>query len=92
MIPSEARSSSGFSARCFEWIDRTILSLGREMRVEFLPPLMVLLPPAYPDSPESPRHSSLRNISDCPLNSLPRSASGPGCLGRSRCRSGIWST
>ena len=41
MISSEARSSSGFSARCFEWIDRTILSLGREMRVEFLPPLMV---------------------------------------------------
>ncbi len=41
MISSEARSSSGFSARCVEWIDRTILSLGREMRVEFLPPLMV---------------------------------------------------
>ncbi|MFN0305474.1 MAG: hypothetical protein ACKVQU_34570 [Burkholderiales bacterium] len=41
MIPSEAHSTSGFFARCFEWIDRTILSLGREMRVEFLPPLMV---------------------------------------------------
>ncbi len=41
MMPSEARSTSGFSARCFEWIDRTILSLGREMRIEFLPPLMV---------------------------------------------------
>ncbi|MFM9883017.1 MAG: hypothetical protein ACKVQT_08320 [Burkholderiales bacterium] len=41
MISSEARSARGFSARCFEWIDRTILSLGREMRIEFLPPLMV---------------------------------------------------
>jgi BT1 family len=41
MTPSDARPTRGLLARLFAWIDGTILSLGREMRVEFLPPLMV---------------------------------------------------
>ncbi len=41
MTPSDARPTHGLLARLFAWIDGTILSLGREMRVEFLPPLMV---------------------------------------------------
>ncbi|MCP9447457.1 MAG: hypothetical protein NNA22_07800 [Nitrospira sp.] len=31
------------SSSLFQWIDRTILSLGREMRLSYLPPLMVYL-------------------------------------------------
>ncbi len=40
-MSTEARPSHGLLARCWQWIDGTIFSLGREMRVEFLPPLMV---------------------------------------------------
>ncbi|MSQ21062.1 MAG: hypothetical protein EXR39_16300 [Betaproteobacteria bacterium] len=41
MTSSDTRPTRGFLGRLFAWIDSTILSLGREMRVEFLPPLMV---------------------------------------------------
>ncbi|HEU4686009.1 MAG TPA: hypothetical protein VFS39_15995, partial [Nitrospira sp.] len=42
---SEAGTASLWSAieRAVAWIDRTILSLGREMRLSYLPPLMVYL-------------------------------------------------
>ncbi len=40
-MSTEARPSHGLLARWWQWIDSTIFSLGREMRVEFLPPLMV---------------------------------------------------
>jgi len=32
---------AGFPAAAFAWIDRNILALGREMRLSYLPPLMV---------------------------------------------------
>jgi MFS family permease len=41
MTPTDARPSRGPLGPLFQWIDRTVFSLGREMRVEFLPPLMV---------------------------------------------------
>lgn len=34
-------TSSGFSTAVLGWIDRNILALGREMRLSYLPPLMV---------------------------------------------------
>ena len=34
-------TSSGFSAAVLAWVDRNILALGREMRLSYLPPLMV---------------------------------------------------
>ena len=34
-------ATSGFSAAVRGWIDRNILALGREMRLSYLPPLMV---------------------------------------------------
>lgn len=36
-----AATASGFSATVLGWIDRNILALGREMRLSYLPPLMV---------------------------------------------------
>ena len=29
--------------RAYHWLDRTVLELGREMRLSYLPPLMVYL-------------------------------------------------
>jgi len=34
-------TASGFSAALIGWLDRNILALGREMRLSYLPPLMV---------------------------------------------------
>ena len=36
-----ATTASGFPAAVLGWIDRNILALGREMRLSYLPPLMV---------------------------------------------------
>jgi len=36
-----ATAESGFSAAVLGWIDRNFLALGREMRLSYLPPLMV---------------------------------------------------
>jgi BT1 family len=36
-----ATTASGFAAAVLGWIDRNILALGREMRLSYLPPLMV---------------------------------------------------
>ena len=36
-----ASTASGFPAAVLGWIDRNILALGREMRLSYLPPLMV---------------------------------------------------
>ena len=36
-----ATPASGFPATVLNWIDRNILALGREMRLSYLPPLMV---------------------------------------------------
>jgi len=36
-----ATTASGFPAAVLRWIDRNILALGREMRLSYMPPLMV---------------------------------------------------
>ena len=36
-----APTASGFSAAILAWVDRNFLALGREMRLSFMPPLMV---------------------------------------------------
>ena len=36
-----ATTASGFPAAVLGWVDRNILALGREMRLSYLPPLMV---------------------------------------------------
>lgn len=36
-----ATTASGFPAAVLAWVDRNILALGREMRLSYLPPLMV---------------------------------------------------
>src|SRR5512146_3477979 len=41
MTSSPPDRHSTMSNRLFNWIDRNILSLGREMRLSYLPPLMV---------------------------------------------------
>lgn len=41
MTNSSATARSGLFASLWHWIDRTILELGREMRLDYMPPLMV---------------------------------------------------
>jgi hypothetical protein len=36
-----ANTASGFPAAVMAWVDRNVLALGREMRLSYLPPLMV---------------------------------------------------
>lgn len=43
MAQSTASQPNGLVARLVHWFDRTILELGREMRLSYLPPLMVYL-------------------------------------------------
>ena len=38
---TEQSSPSGLLTKLFSWLDTNILSLGREMRLSYLPPLMV---------------------------------------------------
>ncbi len=41
MQPNPTEPVGGFSGRLFRWFDRVFLDLGRQMRLSYLPPLMV---------------------------------------------------
>jgi len=43
MQPDSTAPVGGFTARMFRWFDRVFLDLGREMRLSYLPPLMVYI-------------------------------------------------
>src|SRR5574340_1698545 len=43
MRSSPAECLTGMLNRLFNWIDRNVLSLGRDMRLSYLPPLMVYM-------------------------------------------------
>lgn len=49
---------AGIAGRLWRWFDRVILSLGREMRLEFLPPLMVYVAYGISGVTESPAPST----------------------------------
>ena len=43
MQPNPTAPVGGFTARLFRWVDRVFLDLGRQMRLSYLPPLMVYI-------------------------------------------------
>ncbi len=43
MQPNLTAPVGGFVARLFRWVDRVFLDLGRQMRLSYLPPLMVYI-------------------------------------------------
>lgn len=43
MQPNPTAPVGGFAARLFRWVDRVFLDLGRQMRLSYLPPLMVYI-------------------------------------------------
>jgi len=43
MQPNSTAPVGGFAARLFRWFDRVFLDLGRQMRLSYLPPLMVYI-------------------------------------------------
>jgi hypothetical protein len=69
-------------ARAYHWFDRTILELGREFRLSYLPPLMVYVAYGVSGLTAIVGTFSSRTTSGCRRSFLPPWGSGRASRGR----------
>jgi len=72
------------AAATYRWIDRNVLELGREMRLSYLPPLMVYMAAGISGLTGIVGTFFIKDTSGSPPSSSPHWASGRVSPGRSR--------
>jgi hypothetical protein len=74
------------------WFDATILDLGRQLRLSYLPPLMVYLAAGISGPTANVGTFFIKDYLGPSAAFLAGLSFWAGIRGRSRCRSAIWST
>jgi hypothetical protein len=88
---SQKLQHRGFVSTLLQWIDAHILELGRELRLSYLPPLMIYLAAGISGLTAIVSTFFVKDYLGLSAEFLAMLVSGRDWCGPSRCRWGIWS-